>query len=104
MGIVEITLSMSLDGFITGPHLDEKEPLGTSGDCPAPGGERWMIDAHYEKFAHRVHRAHTAYMCTSGWSRCSASAIDAPAFRSTDGSTGPSLVVRLHRGDSPPPD
>ncbi len=31
MGMVQITLSMSLDGFITGPDPDEKQPLGVGG-------------------------------------------------------------------------
>src|SRR6266540_2700078 len=44
MGVVEISLSMSLDGFITGPDAGEEQPLGTGGDVLRPGGERWMID------------------------------------------------------------
>lgn len=44
MGVVQITLSLSLDGFVTGPDPDEVQPLGTGGDMLRPGGERWMVD------------------------------------------------------------
>jgi dihydrofolate reductase len=45
MSIVQITLSMSLDGFITGPDPREKQPLGEGGDAfLRPGGAPWMVD------------------------------------------------------------
>ena len=46
MGIVEIVLSMSLDGFITGPDPTVEHPLGVGAgpDTLKPGGERWMVD------------------------------------------------------------
>jgi dihydrofolate reductase len=44
MGIVQVTLSMSVDGYITGPDPTEELPLGTAADVIAPGGERWMVD------------------------------------------------------------
>ena len=45
MGIVQITLSMSLDGYITGPDPSKDQPLGAGGDAVLrPGGELWMVD------------------------------------------------------------
>lgn len=44
MGVVEITLSMSLDGFITGPNASAEQPLGTADNVLRPGGEGWMVD------------------------------------------------------------
>ena len=44
MGSVQITLSMSLDGYITGPRPSNELPLGTAANVLRPGGERWMVD------------------------------------------------------------
>jgi dihydrofolate reductase len=44
MSSVEITLSMSLDGYITGPQPSKELPLGTAANVLRPGGEQWMID------------------------------------------------------------
>jgi hypothetical protein len=45
MGVVMMTLSMSLDGFITGPDPGTEQPLGTGGDTVLrPGGEPSMIE------------------------------------------------------------
>lgn len=45
MGVVQITLSMSLDGFITGPDPDDQQPLGAGGAAVLrPGGAPWMVD------------------------------------------------------------
>lgn len=43
MPVVEITLSMSLDGYITGPGANHDQPLGTAADVIKPGGESWMV-------------------------------------------------------------
>ncbi len=44
MGVVKVTLSMSLDGFITGKDPNTEQPLGTAGNVLRPGGERWMVE------------------------------------------------------------
>jgi hypothetical protein len=45
MGVVQMTLPMSLDGFITGPDPGEKQPLGAGGGAVLrPGGAPWMVD------------------------------------------------------------
>ncbi|SMD26988.1 dihydrofolate reductase family protein [Kibdelosporangium aridum] len=45
MGLVEVNLSMSLDGYVTGPEPDAANPLGVGGAAILrPGGERWMVD------------------------------------------------------------
>lgn len=45
MGVVEVTLALSLDGYVTGPHPTAEQPLGIGGaDVIGPGGERWMVD------------------------------------------------------------
>ncbi|HEY2204176.1 MAG TPA: dihydrofolate reductase family protein [Pseudonocardia sp.] len=44
-GIVQITLSMSLDGFITGPDPDQRQPLGAGGaDLLRPGGTPELVE------------------------------------------------------------
>jgi dihydrofolate reductase len=45
MGKVHVILSMSLDGFITGPDPGAEQPLGKGGDAfLRPGGAPWMVD------------------------------------------------------------
>ena len=44
MGLVHITLAVSLDGYVTGADPTPEQPLGTAGDVIAPGGERWMAE------------------------------------------------------------
>ncbi len=43
MGVVQITLSMSLDGFIAGPDRGAKQPLG-AGDGAVPRPGRRLVD------------------------------------------------------------
>jgi dihydrofolate reductase len=44
-GIVQITLSMSLDGFITGPDPNQQQPLGAGGaGLLRPGGTPKMVE------------------------------------------------------------
>jgi len=74
MGIVEVTLAMSLDGLITGPDPTAEHPLGVYGDdIIRPGGERWMVD---ESIANTgaVVAGRTVYDHTGGWG-------DEPPFR-----------------------
>jgi dihydrofolate reductase len=66
MGIVLITLSMSLGGFITGPNPSDKQPLGTADNVLAPGGERWMIDEVFAA-AGAVVAGRTTYDHVHGW-------------------------------------
>ncbi len=42
MGRVRISLSMSIDGYISGSGITPETPLGHGGDVIRPGGERWM--------------------------------------------------------------
>jgi dihydrofolate reductase len=44
MGIVEITLAMSLDGYVTGPEPTKEQPMGRGGDAVGPGGERYLVE------------------------------------------------------------
>src|SRR5215208_5169329 len=74
MGVVEITLSMSLDGFVTGPHATAEQPLGAGGDAVLrPGGERWMVEESFGN-AGAVVAGRTVYDHTDGWG-------DEPPFR-----------------------
>jgi dihydrofolate reductase len=44
-GIVQVTLSMSLDGFITGPDPTQRQPLGIGGaDLLRPGGTPKLVE------------------------------------------------------------
>jgi dihydrofolate reductase len=74
MGIVEITLAMSLDGLITGPDPTAAHPLGVYGDdILRPGGERWMVDESITNSG-AVVAGRTVYDHTDGWG-------DEPPFR-----------------------
>ncbi len=44
MGVVEITLAISLDGFVTGLDPGPEHPLGTGDHTLRPGGEPRMVD------------------------------------------------------------
>jgi dihydrofolate reductase len=67
MGVVEIALSMSLDGFITGPDPRADQPLGVGGDAVLrPGGERWMVDELLDR-AGAVVAGRNTYDITGGW-------------------------------------
>jgi dihydrofolate reductase len=67
MGVVEISLSMSLDGFITGPDPDERQPLGAGGDAVIrPGGERWMVDELFARSG-AVVAGRAVYDHVQGW-------------------------------------
>ncbi len=68
-----ITLSMSLDGFITGPNADEEKPLGTADNVIRPGDERWMIDEVFAAGRGRRRppaiRTCTSWVAPAPWTR-----------------------------------
>ncbi|MFI7677436.1 dihydrofolate reductase family protein [Actinophytocola sp. NPDC049390] len=66
MGAVQIVLSMSLDGYITGKDPTVENPLGNAGDIIRPGGERWMRDEVMESTG-AVVAGRTVYDHTHGW-------------------------------------
>jgi dihydrofolate reductase len=66
MGAVEVALSMSLDGFITGADPSDDKPLGTADNVLRPGGERWMIDEVHAA-AGAVVAGRTVYDHVHGW-------------------------------------
>lgn len=67
MGIVEITLSISVDGFITGPDPDPEQPLGVGGGAVLrPGGERWMVEETSAN-AGAVVAGRSTYDIVDGW-------------------------------------
>jgi dihydrofolate reductase len=67
VGVVEITLALSLDGFITGPDATAEQPLGVGG-APVlrPGGEMWMTEEAFSN-AGAVVAGRTVYDHTGGW-------------------------------------
>lgn len=66
MGIVEVSMSMSLDGFITGPDPTPEHPLGSADWIIRPGGERWMAE-RMRAAAGAVVAGRTVYDHTHGW-------------------------------------
>jgi dihydrofolate reductase len=66
MNTVGITLSMSLDGYITGPEPSAEQGLGTAGDVLRPGGELWMVDELFAAIG-AVVAGRTLYDITNGW-------------------------------------
>ena len=73
-GVVQVSLSMSLDGYITGSDPTMQHPLGDAADIIRPGGERWMVDEVMHA-AGAVVAGSTVYDQTQGWattprSRC----------------------------------
>ncbi|HEY7593190.1 MAG TPA: dihydrofolate reductase family protein [Actinophytocola sp.] len=65
-GSVQIALSMSLDGFITGKDPTPEHPLGDAADVIRPGGERWMGDETVNAMGSVV-AGRTVYDHTDGW-------------------------------------
>ncbi|WP_329044100.1 dihydrofolate reductase family protein [Amycolatopsis sp. NBC_01488] len=65
-GAVQVVLSMSLDGFITGKDPTVENPLGDAGDIIRPGGERWMRDETMAAMG-AVVAGRTVYDHTHGW-------------------------------------
>jgi len=66
VGIVEVSMSMSLDGFITGPDPTPEHPLGSADWIIRPGGERWMAQRTVAG-AGAVVAGRTVYDHTHGW-------------------------------------
>lgn len=66
MGAVQISLSMSLDGYVTGKNPTVKHPLGNAADVIRPGGERWMRDEMMGGMGSVV-AGRTVYDHTHGW-------------------------------------
>ncbi len=66
MGVVKVTLSMSLDGFITGKDPNTEQPLGTAGNVLRPGGERWMVEELFAN-AGAVVAGRAVYDHVHGW-------------------------------------
>jgi dihydrofolate reductase len=65
-GAVQISLSMSLDGFITGKDPTPENPLGDAGDIIRPGGEFWMVQEQFAA-AGAIVAGRTVYDHTDGW-------------------------------------
>lgn len=65
-GSVQVILSMSLDGFVTGKNPTIENPLGDAGDIIRPGGERWMRDETMAAMG-AVVAGRTVYDHTHGW-------------------------------------
>jgi dihydrofolate reductase len=71
MGAVEIDISISVDGFITGPHLDKHPGLGEGGDIlhawllKDPDGERLIGETLASSGA--VITSRKVYDLTRGW-------------------------------------
>lgn len=65
-GTVQVSLSISLDGFITGKDPTVEDPLGGAADVIRPGGERWMVDETLSA-AGAVVAGRTVYDHTHGW-------------------------------------
>jgi dihydrofolate reductase len=65
-GLVQISLSMSLDGFITGKNPTEADPLGGADDMIRPGGEMWMAMEQLAA-AGAIVAGRTVYDHTDGW-------------------------------------
>lgn len=66
MGIVEITLAMSLDGYVTGPDPTLEQPLGVGGHLIGPGGEPWLAEETL-RAAGAVVAGRTVYDHVDGW-------------------------------------
>lgn len=65
-GLVQISLSMSLDGFITGKNPTVEDPLGGADDILRPGGEMWIVEETFAD-AGAVVAGRTVYDHTNGW-------------------------------------
>src|SRR4051794_7817179 len=64
-GAVQIALSMSLDGYVTGKNPTIEEPLGNADDVIRPGGEFWIVTETFED-AGGVGAGRTVYDHTRG--------------------------------------
>ena len=65
-GLVHVNLSMSLDGYVTGPDPAPDAPLGNAHDIIRPGGERSIADETMRD-AGAVVAGRTVYDHTDGW-------------------------------------
>ena len=92
MAVVEVDISMSVDGFITGPNLDEYPGLGQGGEIlhawlwDDPDGPRLLDDALFAT-AGAVVTSRTVYDGTGGWG--------------ADGFYGMPVFVLTHRAHDP---
>lgn len=66
MGVVQVALSMSLDGYVTGKNPTVEHPLGNAADIIRPGGEGWMRDEMRGAMGSVV-AGRTVYDHTQGW-------------------------------------
>lgn len=85
-GIVEVSLSMSLDGYITGPDPTPEQPLGKADWVIRPGGERSTAERIIASMG-AVVAGRTVYDHTHGWG-------DEPPF-------GVPVFVPTHRPREP---
>ena len=65
-GLVHVNLSMSLDGYVTGPDPTLERPLGNAHDIIRPGGELWIAHETMSG-AGAVVAGRTVYDHTDGW-------------------------------------
>lgn len=66
MGAVQVCLSMSLDGYVTGKDPTAEHPLGNAADIIRPGGEWWIREEVMGAMGSVV-AGRTVYDHTHGW-------------------------------------